>query len=117
MVDPSTAKRLVQVIHNNLPAPVGERRPVHTIGIGVKGKFVASDVAHTYCIAEHFNGEPVDASIRFSNGLGGLEQHDGWSDVRGMAVRFHLKNGTASDLIATTLAEFFVRTVDDFFEF
>ena len=117
MVDPSTAKRLVQVIHDNLPAPVGERRPVHTVGIGVKGKFIASDVAHTYCIAEHFNGEPVDASIRFSNGMGGLEQHDGWSDVRGMAVRFYLKNGTASDLIATTLGEFFVRDVDDFFKF
>lgn len=117
MVDPSTAKRLVQVIHDNLPAPVGARRPVHTIGIGVKGKFVASDVAGTYCIAEHFNGEPVEASIRFSNGLGGLEQHDGWSDVRGMAVRFHLKNGTGSDLIATTLGEFFVRNVDDFFKF
>jgi catalase len=117
MVDPSTAKRLVQVIHDNLPAPVPGRRPVHTIGIGVKGKFVASEVARTYCIAEHFNGEPVDASIRFSNGLGGLEQHDGWSDVRGMAVRFHLKNETASDLIATTLGEFFVRNVDDFFKF
>lgn len=117
MVDPSTAKRLVQVIHDNLPEPVGARRPVHTIGIGVKGKFVASDVARTYCIAEHFNGEPVEASIRFSNGLGGLEQHDGRSDVRGMAVRFHLKNGTGSDLIATTLGEFFVRNVDDFFKF
>jgi catalase len=49
--------------------------------------------------------------------LGGLEQHDGWSDVRGMAVRFHLKNGAGSDLIATTLGEFFVRNVDDFFKF
>lgn len=117
MVDPSTAKRLVQVIHDNLPAPVGERRPVHTIGIGVTGEFVASDVAGTYCIAEHFNGDPVKVSIRFSNGLGGLEQHDGRSDVRGMAVRFHLKDNKASDLIATTLGEFFVRNVDDFFEF
>ncbi len=117
MVDPSTAKRLVEVIHENLPAPVGERRPVHTIGIGVKGKFVASEVARTYCTAEHFNGDPVDVSIRFSNGLGGLEQHDGWSDVRGMAVRFHLKNDAGSDLIATTLGEFFVRNVEDFFKF
>jgi catalase len=117
MVDPSTAKRLVQAIHKNLPAPVGARRPVHTIGIGVKGEFAASDVARTYCIAEHFNGEPVQVSVRFSNGLGGLEQHDGWSDVRGMAVRFHLQDGTGSDLIATTLGEFFVRNVDDFFKF
>lgn len=31
-------------------------RPVHTIGIGAKGYFVASDVARDYCIAEHFRG-------------------------------------------------------------
>ena len=34
-----------------------------------------------------------------------------------MAIRFHLSDGTASDLIATTLGEFFVRNVEDFFEF
>jgi catalase len=117
MVDAPVAKRLVQVIIDNLPEPVPGRRPVHTIGMGVKGKFVASDVARTYCIAEHFNGQPVDVSVRFSNGLGGLEQHDGWSDVRGMATRFHLSDGRGSDLIATTLGEFFVRNVEDFFEF
>src|ERR1700739_53454 len=117
MVDASVAKRLVEVIIENLPAPVGDRRPVHTLGIGVKGKFVASDVAHAYCIAEHFKGEPVDVSVRFSNGLGGPDRHDGWSDVRGMATRFHLPDGTGSDPIATTLGEFFVRNVDDLFRF
>ena len=117
MVDASVAKQLVEAIIANLPAPVPGRRPVHTIGIGVKGEFVASDVARTYCIAEHFKGQTIPVSVRFSNGLGGLEQHDGWSDVRGMAARFHLPDGTASDLIATTLGEFFVRNVDDFFEF
>jgi catalase len=117
MVDTSTAKRLVQAIIDNLEEPVPGRRPVHTIGIGVKGEFVASDVARTYCTAEHFNGKPVRVSVRFSNGLGGVKQHDGWSDVRGMAVRFHISGERGSDLIATTLGEFFVRNVDDFFEF
>src|SRR3954463_674247 len=117
MADSSEAERLVQAIIDNLPEPVPGRRPVHTIGIGVKGEFVASDVARTYCIAEHFQGQPVPVSMRFSNGMGGLVEHDGWSDVRGMAVRFHLSDGLASDLIATTLGEFFVRNVKDFFEF
>jgi catalase len=117
MVDEPVAKQLVEAIIGNLPEPVPGKRPVHTIGMGVKGKFVASDVARTYCVAEHFNGKPVDVSVRFSNGLGGLQQHDGWSDVRGMATRFHLLDGTGSDLIATTLGEFFVRNVEDFFEF
>ena len=117
MVDTSTAKQLVQAIIDNLEQPVPGRRPVHTIGVGVKGEFVASDVARTYCIAEHFNGKPVRVSVRFSNGLGGVKQHDGWSDVRGMATRFHISGERGSDLIATTLGEFFVRNVDDFFEF
>ncbi|GLR92016.1 catalase [Bradyrhizobium iriomotense] len=117
MVDTSVAKQLVQAIIDNLPAPVGPRRPVHTIGIGVKGEFVASNVARNYCIAEQFQGQPVPASVRFSNGLGGPDQHDGWSDVRGMATRFHISDGKGSDLIATTLGEFFVRNVDDFFKF
>jgi catalase len=34
-----------------------------------------------------------------------------------MATRFHLSDGRGSDLIATTLGEFFVRNVEDFFEF
>ena len=117
MVDASVAKQLVEAIIANLPTPVPGRRPVHTIGVGVKGEFVASDVARTYCIAEHFDGQPVPVSVRYSNGLGGPEQHDGWSDVRGMATRFHLPDGRATDLIATTLGEFFVQTVEDFFEF
>jgi catalase len=117
MVDKPTAQRLVQAIIDNLEQPVPGRRPVHTIGVGVRGEFVASDVASTYGTAEHFNGKPVPVSMRFSNGMGGLEQHDGWSDVRGMAVRFHLSDGTGSDLIATTLGEFFVRNVRDFFAF
>jgi catalase len=71
MVDASVAKRLVQAIIDNLPEPVPGRRPVHTIGIGVKGEFVASNVARTYCIAEHFKGQTIQVSVRFSNGLGG----------------------------------------------
>ena len=117
MTTASVARRLVQAIIDNLPEQVPGRRPVYTIGIGVKGEFVASDVARTYCVAEHFEGQAIPVSVRFSNGLGGLEQHDGWSDVRGMAARFHLPDGSASDLVATTLSEFFARTVEDFFEF
>jgi catalase len=117
MADSSEAKRLVDTIIANLPTPVPGKRPVHTIGVGVKGEFVASDVARAYCVAEHFKGQRITVSVRFSNGIGSPFQHDGWSDVRGMATRFHLPDGTASDLIATTLGEFFVRNVDDFFEF
>lgn len=73
MVDTSTAKRLVQAIIDNLEQPVPGRRPVHTIGIGVKGEFVASDVARAYCIAEHF--------MKARQGVGEVLQRIGRSEA------------------------------------
>jgi catalase len=48
-----------------------KRRPVHTIGIGAKGFFEPSPIAHDYCIAEHFqpSAEKVPVDVRFSNGV------------------------------------------------
>ncbi len=92
-------------------------RPVHTIGIGAKGYFVASDVARDYCIAEHFRGRKIPVTVRFSNGVGLATQHDGWPDVRGLAARFHLADGAATDLLAMTLPEFFTPTPDTFLPF
>lgn len=95
-------------------------RPVHAWGIGATGRFVPSDVAAAYCKAAHFVARsvgdrpvPVPVTARFSNGSGtrqnkgALGPHDGWSDVRGMAVRFSLPDGSATDLIAMTLNCFF----------
>jgi catalase len=117
MDEPSLAERLVDAVISDFPDHRPGTRPVHTIGIGVEGDFTASDVARNYCIAEHFSGETVKVSVRFSNGSGSPTEHDGWNDVRGMATRFHLNSGAATDLIAMTLGEFFSRTVDDFFAF
>jgi catalase len=117
MNNPSVAKQLVDAVISDFPDHAAGTRPVHTIGIGVDGYFEASDVARNYCIAEHFGGSRVPVLVRFSNGSGSPVQHDGRSDARGMATRFFLKEGAATDLIAMTLGEFFVPTVDDFLAF
>jgi catalase len=122
MTDPTQAERLVKSIVADFPDNDPEKRPIHTIGIGVKGTFEPSEVARDYCIAEHFQPRPKDrgpvpVTVRFSNGSGSPKQHDGWNDVRGMATRFHLDGGRATDLIAMTLGGFFVRSVDEFFDF
>ena len=111
------AKQLVDAVISDFPDHKKGTRPIHTIGIGVKGYFEPSEVASAYCIAEHFQSKRVPVSVRFSNGSGSPAQHDGWNDVRGMATRFHLQNGGATDLIAMTLGEFFVRNVDEFLGF
>jgi catalase len=112
----SLARQLVDAVIADFPDHKPGTRPIHTIGVGVEGYFEASDVAQAYCIAEHFQGPRVRVQVRFSNGSGSPKQHDGWSDVRGMATRFHLKD-RATDLIAMTLGEFFVRTVEEFLDF
>jgi catalase len=115
MDDPGIAEKLVDALV--LPDGSPDLRPVHAFGIGATGYFEASDVARKVCIAEHFQGERIDVTVRFSNGSGSAIQHDGWSDVRGMATRFHLAGGRATDLIAMTLPEFFTPTPETFLDF
>ncbi|MFT6774410.1 MAG: catalase [Paracoccaceae bacterium] len=115
MNTPDLAQRLVNAVISDAPDHAAGTRPVHTIGVGVKGDFIALPIAREYCVAEHFNGGVVPVTIRFSNGSGSPAQHDGRSDPRGMATRFHLESGP-TDLIAMTLREFFSPTIKDFFE-
>lgn len=112
-----TARQLVDAIIADFPDHAPGTRPVHTIGIAATGHFVSSDVARSYCVAEHFQGQRVPVTVRFSNGSGSPTEHDGWSDVRGMATRFHLRDDAATDLIAMTLGEFFTPTVESFLAF
>jgi len=112
---PNIAEKLVDALARPDGSP--KLRPVHSIGIAATGHFVASQAARDYCVAEHFQGEKIAVTVRFSNGSGSATQHDGWSDVRGMATRFHLAEGAATDLIAMTLPEFFTPTPETFLEF
>lgn len=117
-----TADEIIRVLYRK----DGSRslRPVHAIGIAVRGVFVPSAVAAYYCRAEMFRprdgGYP--ALVRFSNGSGCAEPHDDWSDVRGMATRFTLPGERGAepafaDLIAMTLPQFFSRTPEGFWRF
>jgi catalase len=116
-------------------------RRVHALGVGAAGWFEASPVASDYCAARHFvlydppAGDPphdmgrdpaaaprpkpkrTPVTVRFSNGSGGATRHDGWSDVRGMATRFHLDDGSETDLIAMTLRSLFAPTAETFLDF
>jgi catalase len=115
---PLIVDQLLAALKRQICVEGSDLRPVHAIGIGVTGSFRAAPNASAYCVAEHFRGDrPVDVTVRFSNGSGDAEQHDGWSDVRGMATRFHLANDDATDLIAMTLPEFFTATPEAFLDF
>ncbi|WP_171179268.1 catalase [Ruegeria sp. HKCCD8929] len=115
MDDTGIAQKLVEVLHR----PDGDlmKRPVHTIGISATGFFKPSPIARNFCVADHFREDKTKVIVRFSNGSGSATVRDGWSDVRGMATRFHLSDGTDTDLIAMTLPEFFSPTPEDFLDF
>jgi catalase len=103
-------------------------RWAHTHGLGVVGHFIASDVARRYCVAEHFGGQRVPVTVRFSNSSSEAQRHDEWQDIRGMATKFHLSgrgdDGTGGDpldvdvvdvdLIAVSLDVFIARTRAEF---
>jgi catalase len=91
-------------------------RWAHTHGLGVIGHFVASDVARQYCAAEHFRGQRVPVTVRFSNSSSEAQRHDEWQDIRGMATKFHLSAPGIDDvdLIAVSLDVFIARTRAEF---
>jgi catalase len=92
-------------------------RAVHAKGQCCKGSFAATAEAAALCRAAHFQEEEVTVTVRFSNGSGRPSRADGARDERGMAIKFHLPDGTTTDIVSLTLPVFFVRTPEDFFVF
>jgi catalase len=61
-------------------------------------------------------GDPVEATVRFSNGGGDPDQPDYAPDVRGMATKLYLPDGSRTDIVAQTVPRFPVRTPDAFID-
>jgi catalase len=93
-------------------------RAAHAKGTFCRGTFAATPEARELTRAAHMQGEPVDVSVRFSNGSGDPGAPDAdRRDGRGMATKFMLADGEETDIVAITIPVFFVRTADDFLEF
>jgi catalase len=107
---------LVDAINDVVGAHPGFRA-AHAKGTCCKGSFTATPEAAGLSLAAHLQGEAVPVTLRFSNGSGDPKASDAEHDGRGMAVKFHLPDGSSSDIVAITLSVFFVRTVDAFLEF
>ena len=102
---------------------VGERygrhpgyRALHAKGFFCKATFVATPEAAGLTRAAHMQGEPVEATVRLSNGSGKPDSKDDVPDVRGMATQFHLPDGSRTDLSAQTAPHFPVKTPEGFVE-
>jgi catalase len=93
-------------------------RAVHAKGTVCTGTFTPTPEASELSRAGHLQEEPAETTIRFSNASGDPETSDAHSIAgRGMAVKFHLPDREATDIVSVPLVVFLVRTPEDFLEF
>jgi catalase len=93
-------------------------RAVHAKGTVCSGSFTATSAAARLSRAAHLQGAPVEAIVRFSNASGNPKTSDANPIAgRGMAVKFQLPDGEATDIVAVPLPVFMVRTPEDFLAF
>ena len=92
-------------------------RAAHAKGTLCAGTFTATPAAAALTRAEHMQGAPVRATVRFSNGGGDPGAPDHAIEGRGMAVKLYLQGGERTDMVALSLPVFFARTPEDFLEF
>jgi catalase len=108
--------RLVDALNGAYGVHAGHRA-AHAKGVLCAATFRATPAAGAISRAAHFQGEPLRAHVRFSNGGGDPTVPDTTRDARGIAVKLYLDDGTTTDVIGITLPCFFVRTPEELIEF
>jgi catalase len=81
-------------------------RTLHAKGRFYTGTFTATPEATELCRAGHFDGQPHQVTVRWSNAAGNAKRSDTRPDIRGMAVKFRLPDGSATDLLGQTSPRF-----------
>ena len=91
-------------------------RANHAKGIVAEGSFKASPEASVLSKAALFSGKPIPVTVRFSDSTGIPNLPDG-SDLanpHGMAIKFHLPDGSETDMVTNSLKFFLVSNGADF---
>jgi catalase len=91
-------------------------RANHAKGIVTEGSFVASAEAAALSRAVLFNASRIPATVRFSNATGIPDVPDGsaLANPHGMAIKFHLPDGSDTDMVLNSLKFFPVSNGADF---
>ncbi|MEP6901870.1 MAG: catalase family peroxidase [Actinomycetota bacterium] len=96
-----------------------DNRAVHAKGkVVLQGKFVPCSEAKNLSKALHFR-ETVPVTVRFSNfaGVPTVSDTDAPANPRGMALKFHLSDGSETDLVTHSFNGFPAPTADEFRQF
>jgi catalase len=91
-------------------------RANHAKGLVVEGSFKASSQAPMLSRAALFNGSTIPVTVRFSDATGMPTVQDGSkaANPHGMAIKFHLPDGSDTDMVLNSLKFFPVSNAADF---
>jgi catalase len=91
-------------------------RANHAKGVVVEGTFKAFPVAQSLSSAAIFSGASIPITVRFSDSTGIPNLPDG-ADVanpHGMSIKYHLADGSETDMVINSLKFFLVSTGEEF---
>ncbi len=91
-------------------------RALHAKGFYCEATFTATPAAAELTRAEHMQGDPVPALVRLSTAGGDPAVPDHAREGRGIAIKFELAGGGATDLLGVTSPTFLARNPEDFLE-
>jgi catalase len=107
-------KDLVDAAATALHSPPGDR-VTHPKGVLLTGTFTATPRARALTRATHMQGDPVRVTCRFSNGFPDPKLVDASEgNPRGLAVKFYLPDGSATDLVCQSWPVFPAPTPEAF---
>ena len=91
-------------------------RANHAKGVVVEGSFTASPDAAALSKASLFDGRTIPVTVRFSDSTGVPDLPDGAgaANPHGMAIKYHLPDGSDTDMVINSLKFFPVSTGEDF---
>jgi catalase len=110
-----TPEEAVDRIEARFGSHAGRRR-LHAKGVFLTGTFVATGAASAICRAAHLQGTEVGVRARLSNGGGDPNVADYEPDVRGLAVKFDLPDGSATDISSQSVPRFALKSVEEFLD-
>jgi catalase len=104
----------MDVIHGRYGAHDGHRA-LHAKGVLCRGTFTPTPRAAELTRAAHMQAA-VPATVRLSNGGGDPTVPDYAPDVRGLALTFHLPDGSRTDILSQTIPFFVFKDQEGFFD-
>jgi catalase len=94
-------------------------RALYAKGIVLEGRFLPSPAAAALSKAPHFQKTAVPVTVRFSGfaGIPTISDTDALANPRGLALKFHLPDGSETDLVTHSFNGFPATTADEFRQF